>query len=436
MKHKVEAAEIYLWSSKVGAVAWDHQNDCAIFEFEKKFFEKDLDIAPLWMPLEEALRGNTKFSFPALRKETFKGLPGMLADALPDNYGNSIIHVWLAAQGRSIEDFSPVERLCYMGKRAMGALEFKPSLRTGLDASVPIQINDLLILAEKIIHQKKQLQAQLTGDQTKALIDIIRVGSSAGGNRPKAVIALNDKTKQIRSGQLKVPEGFTHWILKFDGLQDNGLGDPKGYGTIEYVYFQMATAAGIQMNECRLLKENNRAHFMTRRFDRAQNNEKLHMQTLCALAHFDYNAPGEYSYEQAFEVIRKLKLPYSDREQMFRRMAFNIVARNQDDHTKNISFLMNEQGQWQLAPAYDVIFACNLSGEWTNKHQMSANGKRDHFTKEDLKKVGDTAEIKGNQKIIDEVIDAVKQWPDLAKKEGVGEEQIKLIGDQHRLLKR
>lgn len=434
MKSKVDIAEIYLWSNKVGAVAWDNETNVATFEFEKKFLEKNYDIAPLWMPLEEARRGNAKFSFPAINKLTYKGMPGLLADALPDNYGNNIIDIWLARQGRSPKDFSPVERLCYMGNRAMGALEFKPAVRTNMDKSVSIDIGELVDLAQTIVNNKIKLNTSFKGDKSKAISDIIRIATSAGGNRPKAIIAINKKTNKIRSGQVDVPDDFTHWLLKFDGVQDKALGDPKGYGLIEYVYYKMATLAGIKMNECSLLKENGRSHFMTKRFDRINHNEKIHMQTLCAIAHFDYNSPGEHSYEQTFQVMRELKLPYPDIEQLYRRMIFNIAARNQDDHTKNISFLMDKFGEWRLSPAYDIIYAYNASQGLTSKHQMQANGKRDDFQKEDLILVGDKNGIKNCKKIIEEILESILKWPELAKKEGLSKDKINKIKKMHRFI--
>ncbi|MFC1510195.1 type II toxin-antitoxin system HipA family toxin [Candidatus Omnitrophota bacterium] len=434
MKSKVDIAEIYLWSNKVGAVGWDNETNVATFEFEKKFLESIYDIAPLWMPLEEARRGVTKFSFPDINKLTYKGLPGLLADALPDNYGNKIIDIWLARQGRSPKDFSPVERLCYMGNRSMGALVFKPVIRTSMDKSVLIDIGELVDLAQRIVNNRSALATDYNDDKSKAITDIISVATSAGGNRSKAVIAINKKTKQIRSGQIDVPKDFTHWILKFDGVKDEALGDPKGYGLIEYVYYKMALSAGINMNECALLKENGRSHFMTKRFDRLNHNEKIHMQTLCAIAHFDYNAPGSHSYEQAFQVMRELKLPYPDMEQLYRRMVFNVAARNQDDHTKNISFLMDKSGEWRLSPAYDIIYAYNASQGFTNKHQMQVNGKRDGFQREDLILVGDNNGIKNCKKIIEETLESILKWPQLAKNEGLSKDKISKIKKMHRFI--
>lgn len=434
MVANVDTAYVKLWGMLVGAVAWDRERGFAIFEYEKTFLDKGLDLAPLKMPLVEARRGSAKFEFRTLPKRTFKGLPGMLADALPDRFGNSIIDVWLARQGRTPESFSPVERLCYTGKRAMGALEFSPITNDSIEQSVPVEISELVQLAQTVTREHSQLRANLDQGTSDAILNIIRVGTSAGGARPKAVIAYNEKTKQVRSGQVDAPEDFDYWVLKFDGIKSNSLGDPAGYGRIEYAYYKMAIAAGINMMECRLLEENGRAHFMTKRFDRPKNDGKLHMQSLCAIAHFDFNEPGAYSYEQAFQTMRELRLSYSDAKEQYKRMVFNVVARNQDDHSKNIAFLMNRQGQWGLSPAFDIIYAYNPTGEWTSKHQMSINGKRDNIAREDLVIVGKEMSIKSQDKIMDEIVEVVSKWPDFAKEAGVSSSQIRSIGQTHRLL--
>lgn len=434
MVANVDTAYVKLWGMLVGAVAWDRERGFAIFEYEKTFLDKGLDLAPLKMPLVEARRGSAKFEFRTLPKRTFKGLPGMLADALPDRFGNSIIDVWLARQGRTPESFSPVERLCYTGKRAMGALEFSPITNDSIEQSVPVEISELVQLAQTVTRERSQLRANLDQGTSDAILNIIRVGTSAGGARPKAVIAYNEKTKQVRSGQVDAPEDFDYWVLKFDGIKSNSLGDPAGYGRIEYAYYKMAIAAGINMMECRLIEENGRAHFMTKRFDRPKNDGKLHMQSLCAIAHFDFNEPGAYSYEQAFQTMRELRLSYSDAKEQYKRMVFNVVARNQGDHSKNIAFLMNRQGQWGLSPAFDIIYAYNPTGEWTSKHQMSINGKRDNIAREDLVIVGKEMSIKSQDKIMDEIVEVVSKWPDFAKEAGVSSSQIRSIGQTHRLL--
>jgi serine/threonine-protein kinase HipA len=418
----------------VGAVSWDPNKGFATFEFDREFLEQGLDLSPIKMPIIEARRGTARFEFRTLSKETYRGLPGMLADALPDRFGNRIIDAWLARQGRTPESFSSVERLCYTGKRAMGALEFSPIINQVIERSVPVEVSELVELVQKVTKERSKLKARFDREASEALLDIIRVGTSAGGIRPKAVIALNDKTKEVRSGQVDAPDGFDYWVLKFDGIKDNSLGDPAEYGRIEYAYYKMAMSSGIKMTECRLLEENGRAHFMTRRFDRTKDKGKLHMQSLCAVAHFDFNDPGAYSYEQAFQIMRELKLLHSDAEQQFRRMVFNVVARNQDDHTKNITFLMDKSGQWHLSPAYDVIYSYNPGGDYTSKHQMSINGKRDDFFKDDLILLGKEINIKSIDRIIDDIVEVVSNWPKLAKDAGVEASRIKSIGKTHRLL--
>jgi len=435
MVKKVDTAIVSLWGDPVGAVAWLADRGYGIFEFDPAFLRKGLDISPLHMSLQAARQGDGKFAFPALNKTTFLGLPGMLADALPDKFGNSIIDVWLARQGRDSAGFSPVERLCYTGTRGMGALEFAPAMIKKFDAAVPVEITALVTLAQTILQERKTLHVSLGAsakDNADAIADILRVGTSAGGARAKAVIAMDDNGN-VMSGQANVPAGYDYWILKFDGVTDIELGEPHGYGRIEYAYYQMATAAGIRMTECRLLEENGRAHFMTKRFDRVQG-KKLHMQTLCGLAHYDFNLAGAYSYEQAFAVMRTLRLSKADAAEQFRRMVFNIVARNLDDHTKNIAFLMGPDGKWQLSPAYDVIYAHNPAGKWTNQHQLSLNGKRDQFTRAELLAVAESISLPKAEAIINDVVGAVEKWPEFATQAGISHKAINDIAANHRLM--
>ena len=434
MVEKVDTALVRMWGRLVGAVAWDDERRLATFEFDPDFLDEGLDLAPLKMPWAQARRAQARFNFPGLPFETFRGLPGLLADALPDQFGNSIIDAWLARQGRTAETFSPVERLCYTGRRAMGALEFEPAVVGALDESVPVEVGELVVLARTMLDNRAGLHANLEADASDALLDIIRVGTSAGGARPKAVIAVNDVTDEVRSGQVEAPEGFDHWILKFDGVRDSQLGEPAGYGRIEYAYHLMATACGIEMTLCRLLEESDRAHFMTRRFDRPAGNRKLHLQSLCAMAHFDFNTAGAHSYEQAFQVMRELRLPYPDAEQQFRRTVFNIIARNQDDHTKNIAFLMDPDGEWRLSPAFDMTYAYNPDGDWTNRHQMTLAGKRDGFTRGDLLTVGREMSIKKGADIIAEVGEVVGRWAEFAAEAGVPQERAEAIGGTHRVI--
>ena len=402
----VTTAEVHLWEHHVGTVFWNDERKVASFEYEPSFLSKGLKVAPITMPLTDDI-----YSFPDLPQGTFLGLPGMLAEALPDAFGRALLDNWLAAQGR--QDANPVERLCFQGQRSMGALEFVPSKERILNAQQTIEVGSLVEAAREALHNKESFVTNMSKSD-EALLDIIRVGTSAGGQRAKAVIAYNDATGEVRSGQTTAPEGFDYWLIKLDGVTNKELGDPMHFGEIEYVHYLMAQAAGIHMTECRLYREHDRAHFMTRRFDRV-NGHKLHMQTLCGIAHYDFNMLHAYSYEQAFGIMRRLRLTYPEAEEFYRRMVFNVVARNQDDHTKNTSFLMNRKGEWRLSPAYDISWAYNPNGGWTATHQMSINGKWDSITREDLLTVASEMNVKGAKKIIDQVVDAVAQWPRLAK---------------------
>jgi serine/threonine-protein kinase HipA len=374
------------------------------------------------MPLQSASKGAI-FQFPALPKETYQGLPGLLADALPDRFGGQLIDIWLASQGRARNSMNPVERLCYQGNRGMGALEFAPAIKQEKDTTKNLEISNLVALSKKALEQKSELNTALSQTEAEALMDIVKVGTSAGGARAKAVIAYNPVTKEVRSGQLLAPEGYEHWLIKFDGVTNEQLSDPKGYGRIEYAYYKMATACGINMTESKLLEEGGRAHFMTKRFDRLPNNQKLHMQTLCGLCHYDYNNPNAYAYEQAFQAMRELRLPYTDAEQLYLRMVFNVIARNQDDHTKNISFLMDNSGKWKLSPAYDVTYAYHPENKWIARHQMSVNGKRESIDQSDLLNIAKHMNIKKPKDIIGQVIETVKNWNHFAQEAQMPERQ-------------
>lgn len=427
-------AEVRLWGKTIGAVSVEGPEAVAAFEYTDAFQRSGIEVAPLMMPLADRI-----YQFPDLPRQSFHGLPGMLADALPDKFGNAVINAWLASQGRLPGEIDPVERLCYTGTRGMGALEFKPVRGPATGQSKAVQVDALVELASEVLSGRESLDASFAdANKEHALREILRVGASAGGARAKAVIAWNPATNEVRSGQVKAPEGFEYWLLKFDGVsgnRDKELADPKGYGAIEYAYFLMAKEAGIRMSDCRLFEENGRRHFMTRRFDRLADGQKLHMQSLGAIAHLDFNNAQANSYEQALLVIRRLGLSMDDVEEQFRRMAFNVVARNQDDHVKNIAFLMNKQGKWSLAPAFDMIYSYNPSGDWTSRHQMSLNDKRDNFTVEDFKAVGETVSMKRGraQAILKEVIEAVQHWPDCADQAKIGTDQTDAIARTHRL---
>jgi len=421
----VSIAKVNIWNTFVGAVAWDESKGYATFEFDPNFLKRNWNLSPLMMSIEDASESNGIFSFPNLNKETYTGLPGMLADSLPDKYGNKLIEAWLAQNGRDADSFNPVERLCYTGKRGMGALEYEPA-HPFEDSSKSVEIENLVQLAKEVLSNRGILKTRISASNNERLLDIIRVGTSAGGARAKAIIAYNEKTGDIRSGQIDGLEGYDYWIIKFDGVTNEQLGDPKGYGKIEYAYYLMAKECGIHMTESRLLEKNNRAHFMTMRFDR-QGTKKIHMQTLCAIAHFDYNDPMAYSYEQVFQVMRQLRLPYQDAEELFRRMCFNVFARNQDDHTKNISFLMDESGTWALSPAYDVTYAYDPANKWMKDHQMSINGKRKDIERSDMVVLAKVMNIKKSDDIIDKLISTIMKWPKYADRAKVSAKQAKAI---------
>lgn len=410
--------KIRLWNNDVGAAYWDDERNCAVLEFYESFALKGWDIAPLIMPLDDLKRGERLYYFPENRGETFKGLPGFMADSLPDDYGTKIMDEWFAAKGRSAVEFTPLDRLSYIGKRGMSALEYEPANHDPiLTSSSQLDIGQLTELAKEVLNKREQFKANIRS-KNNILYDIIKIGTSAGGAKPKALIALNKQTGDVRSGQVLAPEGYTYWLLKFDGVEDKKVTDnPLGIGRIEYSYYRMATDCGIEMTECRLLEDKSYAHFITKRFDRTDTGTKLYTQSLCALAHFDRDKP--YSYEQTFGVMRRLHLPYPDMEQMYRRMVFNVIVRNHDDHTKNHSFIMTEAGEWRLAPAYDLCFSYSAAGKWTNRHQMSVNNKRDNFTKEDLLTVGRNIGIRNYLYIVDEIIDVVSKWSSYAKENEV-----------------
>ena len=404
-------AEVRLWGRTIGAVSLGNGDEVAAFEYDSAFSQSGIQVAPNTMPLSTRVH-----RFPELSVTTFHGLPGLLADSLPDKFGNVLINAWLATQGREPESFNAVERLCYTGERGMGALEYAPARGPEMAQGGRIQIDQLVELASDVLSHRNNLRVSFADNsREQAMADILRVGTSAGGARAKAVVAWNPATKEVRSGQVETGKGFEYWLLKFDGVQgnrDKELEDPQGYGVIEYAYYQMAKDCGIDMSECRLFEENDRRHFMTRRYDRLAGGEKLHMQSLCALAHFDFNLAGAYSYEQALLVIRQLGLPMSAIEEQFRRMVFNVVARNQDDHVKNIAFLMDKAGRWSLSPAFDVIYSFNPQGSWTGSHQMTINGKRDNFVLDDFKVCARAVSMKRGraEKIVDEVKQVVSSW--------------------------
>lgn len=418
----VVAAEIWIWDQLAGAILWDENRQLGSFEFDQKFLRSRLDISPIKMPL---IGENRIYSFPELRAtrgegfDTFKGLPGLLADMLPDKYGNQLINTWLVQNGRAADSLNPVEQLCFIGKRGVGALEIRPTLRQETVKASTLEIDSLVGIANKILNSREGFQANLTGEEQSALSDILKIGTSAGGARAKAVIAFNPKTGEVKSGQVKAPKGFSYWIIKFDGVHDSQFGATMGYGRVEMAYYLMAKSAGIRMNECRLMEENGRAHFMTKRFDRFDNGQKIHMQSLCGIRHFDFNQVGYYSYEQVFETMRILRLPYPEAEELFVRMVFNVLARNCDDHTKNFAFLMDQDGKWSLSPAYNICYAYRPGSIWVSSQSLMVNGKRENITDTDFLEVARQMNIKKPEEKIEQVRKAVRKWPEFAEKLGV-----------------
>lgn len=401
----VTTAFINIFKQRVGAVAWDTTTEMTSFEYDPKFNLEKLAIAPIKMPSK-----NRIYSFPEHRNnETFKGMPGLLADALPDRYGKDLINAWLARQGRPDDSLNPVELLCFIGRRGMGALEFEPVI--GKESpSYDIELSDLIETTKALLSKKEHLSIQTQKNMEDVMMDVLKMGTSAGGARPKAIIAYNEKTGQIKSGQTLADEGFEHWLIKFDEVSDVQFGESKGYGRVEMAYYKMATDFGIDMMESRLIEENNRIHFMTKRFDRIKGNQKLHSQTLCALQHYDFANITSYSYEQIFQTMRQLRLTYAEAEQMFKRLVFNVIARNCDDHTKNFSFLMDAEGIWKLAPAYDVCFAYRPDSKWVSQHNLSINGKRKDFTRKDLLTIAAQNSIRNPEGIIKSCIEVVSNW--------------------------
>ena len=409
----VDVAKVNMFGMPVGTFRWDERYNVARFEYDSSFVGRGLEPSPLMMPVQEG----RVYSFAGLDRETYKGLPGMLADSLPDTYGRALFDRWLALTGRTSSN--PIETLCFLGKRCMGALEFEPAMDFTYDPNALFEIDSLVKVARDALTEKTSFGVNLNDDKKAAIAEILRLGTSAGGQRAKAIIAYNKETGEVRSGQVEAPAGFNYYLIKLDGVSATvGFKATGNHVRLEYSFYKLAKACGIEMTDCSLIEENGRAHFLTQRFDR-NNGKKIHMQTLCGMAHFDYRIHRAYSYEQAFNVMRALRLPYSAAQEMFRRMVFNVVVRNQDDHTKNISFLMDEDGIWRLSPAYDMGYAYNPKGGWTATHQMSINGKFDDITRQDLLTFAHQNNIKDAAMIIDEISEVASQWPDLAAECGV-----------------
>ena len=417
----IQLLNVLLFGRAIGVLRERADGVCD-FQYTPEFCDSGVQPSPLQMP---AVPG-TVYSFPSLERKTFYGLPGMMADSLPDSFGQTLLNQWLTAHGRNEFEANALEKLSFQGTRCMGALEYQPSRQTNMEESSRIELEDIVESARQVLASKEGFVTCLENKE-KAVLDILKIGTSAGGQRAKAVIALNDATGEILSGQVKAPEGFDYWIVKFDGFDSDAKPvEPANYGRREYAFSQCIKDSGIDMTECRLVEENGRAHFMTKRFDRIGGG-KLHVQTLCGLAHYDYNYPGAYSYEQAFATMRRLGLTYAEAEELYRRMVFNVLCLNMDDHTKNISFLMNRKGQWSLAPAYDMGFNYNPAGAWTNAHQMTVNSKRSGISKSDLLEVARKNGIKAPGSLIEQVKQGVMMFPHYAKESGVPAEEIKHI---------
>ena len=417
----VDVAKVRMFGQDVGTFRWDNGRNMALFEYDDNFVRKNIEPSPLMMPV----RQGRVYSFGGLDWETFNGLPGMLADSLPDTYGRALFDRWLNLTGRT--SGNPVETLCYLGKRCMGALEFEPATNPVTSPGIRFEIDSLVEIAKEALSKKQTFGANLNQDKKAAIAEILRLGTSAGGQRAKAVIAYNKDTGEVRSGQVDAPKGFDYYLIKLDGVSSEaGFRQTENFVRLEYSFYRLVRECGIEMSECSLIEENGRAHFLTKRFDR-ENGRKIHMQTLCGIAHYDFRLRHGYSYEQAFTVMRRLRLPYSQAQEMFRRMVFNVVVRNQDDHTKNISFLMDESGTWRLSPAYDMGYAYNPSGLWTATHQMSVNGKFDNITRKDMLECAALNNIRNAGEIIDQVCEATSRWTEIAKECDVPQNMIDII---------
>ncbi|MEZ3525066.1 MAG: type II toxin-antitoxin system HipA family toxin [Muribaculaceae bacterium] len=424
----VDIAKVKLYGNDLGTFRWDERYAVAQFEYADSFVGRGIEPAPIMMPVREG----RVYSFGDIGKETFKGLPGMLADSLPDTYGRALFDRWLALTGR--QSGNSIETLCFFGKRCMGALEFEPAMDMPYNSNTRIEIDALVNVASEALAEKKDFGANLSDDKKAAIAEIVRLGTSAGGQRAKAIIAYNKNTGEVRSGQVDARAGFDYYLIKLDGVTaEAGLRETQNFGRLEYSFYRLVKECGIEMSECSLIEENGRAHFLTKRFDRV-NGEKVHMQTLCAVAHYDYRLLRAYSYEQAFNVMRTLRLPYSQAQEMFRRIVFNVVVRNQDDHTKNISFLMDKNGKWRLSPAYDMGFSYNPDGGWTSQHQMSINGKFDGITRSDLLEIAKRDNIKGAAEIIDQVSTVASGWGSIARECGVPDIMVDTIMPQFQFM--
>jgi serine/threonine-protein kinase HipA len=421
-----DVVEVLAWGQRVGAVALDPDSGWYAFAYDDEWVETGVELAPLHMPLRRE-----PYEFPQLPPATFYRLPALLADALPDAFGNALVNAWMAEQGVAIESITPLDRLAYAADRAMGALEFRPPARpVGSDPPTAVQLADLVLAARLTVG------GEFAGDETAhaALQQLIQVGTSAGGARAKAVVAFNPSTFQVRSAYGPPAEGFEQWLIKLDGVSGMGMdghgdrfGDTAPYGRIEYAYSLMAGTAGIEMTPSLLLAEGPRRHFMTRRFDRGEGGERIHSISLCALAHLDYNMVATHSYDQYLQVVSALGLGSDGLRQAYSRMVFNVLAVNCDDHTKNFAFLRPRSGDWRLTPAFDVTHAYRPDSQWTSRHLMAVNGKFEAITLEDLHAVGERNDVPGYRRVVREVRDAVMAWPAFAAQAELDDELTESI---------
>ncbi len=424
----MDTIAVNMWGRRLGALTWDSNRSLGRFAYDPGFVKTGLEVAPLTMPL-----GGKTYAFPAhVRTKSFMGLPGLIADCLPEKFGNAVLAAKLGKLGRQLDEVTPIERLCYLGTRGMGALEFGPDMETRPnDSEVPVVVEELVAMAEKILKQRSAITTTLENGNLDTLIQI---GTSAGGAKAKAIIAWNEETNQVVSGAGKAPTGYSYWLMKFDEIDNEELATSHNIGQIEYAYHLMAVLADIKMMECRLFPDGNRNHFMTRRFDRLNNGDKIHCLTFCGMAHADRDPPGMQGYEQLFSTARKLGLGQATLNEIFRRMCFNIVARNQDDHSKNHAFSMDQTGKWELTPAYDLCFSYKPGNRYIESHQMSCNGKRTDFQRSDLLEVAKAGDVTKPDQILEEVQDALLVWPKIAKDVGLGQRQIKSIQNLFRRL--
>ncbi|MGL1931523.1 MAG: type II toxin-antitoxin system HipA family toxin [Desulfotalea sp.] len=429
MSKLISVCQVTLWGQNVGTAAWD--NGQTFFEYDKEFLKSGLELSPIHMPLSKTI-----YTFPNLEKTVFHSLPGLLANSLPDSFGNNLINNWFKSQGVQLNELTPVDRLSYIGKRGMGALEFTPCLNPKLDIVVPLEVDQLLKLAKSALNNQRNLSANLgTTDQDRAnaMLDIIRVGTSAGGAVPKAIIAM-DKHGNIRSGQAELDKEFQHYILKFDCTNEwasEEIGQTISDTRIEFAYSLMAKAAGINMMDCELLEEaEGRTHFLTKRFDRL-NGEKQHVLNFSAMAHVGWNPVGSVSYENLFAIMRALELPYAEKEEQFRRMIFNVLARNTDDHVKQFSFTMDKNGKWHITPAYDITLSYDADDFLNSQHKMTINGKQSFFVLQDFRTLADNIGINKCENIIEEVSDAVAMWPNFAQKAELNKKTTAFVQSLH-----